>query len=411
MAYLSGACGTISNVAGFPSVLNIFAIRLGLSNFLIGVLTFSMRVGVLARLVAAPWADRYSKVKIMSWLYTCSALMLVLVSMVPLAAARYPHARFVPVLFIFLLFLVRACVNGGAAAWMPLVKEIIPPPLVARFFARLRAMLHGFRLVILIVLAFFLGSNPEYWRFQVIFIVAAVFCLGRVIFISRIRPPRPAPPKPRKWLGSFAQPLSRPDFRRFLAYSVTRTFFGSLSAGYGIVFLKRGLGEAESTVFLYSCLASLASIISLAAWARLARAKGDRYVLALTSIGLCLSALLWPLVSTTDWTCRALVMTIFFLNGVLTAGSGIAMTTTLFGLTPRRTAAGAMALCQAVVHSAGAVAPLLGGTFLALCENASPRILGLELDVYRVLFLIQAIAFLPSLPLLRSCVPTRRRPS
>lgn len=199
-------------------VLPLFALSLGASVTQLGQITALFWITDVMQFFIAPEVARHSKQRWMGVGYLLAAVITIGYLFVPLMyAARQAGAA------VTLLMLVVAAYNVilslGLAAWSPYVREMIPLKATGHFLGVLQSAGSAVILAGGVLAGLFLGSNPELWKFTVVFgvAIAAVFVRavliislpsdGAALFSDQIR---------RRWQGLFV-PLRDVRMRSFVA--------------------------------------------------------------------------------------------------------------------------------------------------------------------------------------------------
>jgi MFS family permease len=377
------------------TVFTLFLKRLGADNTQIGLTLSLLQIGVVLQLFIANAMETRGKKPFLVAGWVVVTLLSFGYVAIPWVFAAFGSAAAIYALMplVLLVALVKQVADTG---WMPLLNDVVPSDIRGRFFGKMRTIWQLATVVFLfLVSVFFAGAeSAPFWRYQVVFLVGIAASFIRIASVSRI----PEPPLP---------PVSKP-------VSLLRTIRGPLADSvYAAVYLKSSAMRYDDAhaLFTSTTVFYMGSAAALVFWGALADRAGSRPLLKINTIGLGLVRLLWLGVDGPYG--YVLVPAFFFLNGVFSAGYGIANTRYLFTIIPGAYGKTTYIVLSGVTTTlvAAAVTPL-GGYIIDGLAGYGPALAAFGLDEYRLPFVVSGVMVLISAGMLvglreRDTIPTR----
>ncbi|MHB0874742.1 MAG: MFS transporter [Anaerolineae bacterium] len=240
-------------------VLPLYALRIGASVGVLGLLNAFLWVTDIMQYLAAPAARRGSKTRWMGLWYVVAALSLTSLFVVPLLPATVPSWLPITVVLAVVL-LYNLMLSIALAAWSPYVSGVIPLSAMGEFLGRSAAIVSGGTLVASLAASAVLGSDPTLFRFYLLFAIANVAAYGRCAITFRL------PPERRRSAGSapvasgsaLLAPLRDASARRYALLVLAATVLISIPAPLFIPYLSEGLALPASLVVATRTATSLA---------------------------------------------------------------------------------------------------------------------------------------------------------
>jgi MFS family permease len=332
-----------------------------------------------------------------------------------LSAATTFAAGFVPWVFgrttlgarvlVGMLMLAIVFRQVGSTFWFPLLHDVVPEDRRGRFFGTLRACWSSSLFVATIICGWWLGENPDTWRFQTVIFFGAGLTLLRNVFVAGI-PQAHAQLADQHDFGDWRGHVERMFARRavvgFCLYMVGLGF----CAGFlrqPLVLMMKQLGLAtRDNVILFS-FPILGMVLSLLVGGRLVDSIGTRRVYFIAHVALCVVSLavvgvtLLPL-DVARWLLAGLLV----LAGGVGAVIGLATTAQFFHFAPVQGRPFFLSLGQIMIMVGPASSALLaGGLSDAAGEQWRLSLAGAQLNIFQVMLGISAFALLALLLALR----------
>lgn len=386
-AYLSTVFMIVQFFALSGSVMNLYGIKMGLSDTLIGVLNSPVHLFVLVRLFFAPAVDRWGKKIFLIPSGIISSLLICLLFLVPrLNPGEGSRAGAYLIGVLCLIFLIR---HAGLTGWFPLLQDIAPRAYIGRFFARMRMSWQTSSVIFLVAVAVYFGAAPTYAQFNVVFAVAILGGLVQIVFLLLIpEKPGAAHRQDEKAKPGLLAPLRKVAFRRILLV----TFLSSLAMGiatpFFVVFMKRSLGQGDDVVLVAACLSGVGFLATVLGWGVLCDRHGTRAIFPLSLGGLALVFFLWLAVFPGTRSAQFLPYLLYLSFGVCTAGMGIAHTRYVFGVVPQRGAARHFSLWNVSMSLAAGTGAILAGFLARAFVKAGADPVAPFWNPYKLLFVL-----------------------
>jgi len=388
--------GAISAVTGGccvgGNVLNLAVLKLGASEVYLGVLGFVTMGSWCFRVFTMSAIERVGKRRVMLLWYWVVLLFILPFVFIPYLAELWPAWACLALLLVASLGrnITYALGNTG---WFPLLQDVVPRQITGRFFANMRTGWQTASLITILVCAFFLGRNSEWWKFQIIFIFGFLAYLLRAFSIIPLaeNPPRKGRGKRPSIAARFREAFGVAEMRILIFYIVSYILAATMTEPFKIKLL-RDLGYTYRFILSATAMIGAGAIISLRPWGKLADRFGNRFIFTISHIGLFLCSLCWILVGY-NTPSRVLAFVLFFLWSLFHSGNGIAQTRYIMHAVPA-SRQNYITIINVFLSLAAGLAPLLGGLFLATSRGVSIGAGPGGFNNYDLLFIIAALLFI-----------------
>jgi len=411
----AASLGIVFFFAADGNVFTLFVKRLGASNTQIGALISLLQIFTVVQVFIAGMIERRGKKPFIigGWLVATTVTFSYVA--IPWVAEKYGAATAISWLMIAVIP-VSLARQVAAPGWMPLINDVVPAEVRGRFFGKMRIAWQAVSVAFLLfITVFFAGQGGgAFWRYQVLFLIGIAASFARVYTTAKIPE---LPPTPRKdalpvW-KALVSPFSGSVYMRYTVFSTLLTVALATSDTYTVVYLKNAPMSYNDSyaIFLSTGVFYIGSALSLWSWGILVDKVGSRPLLIITTAAMGLVRFMWLGVL---WApgIPYVIPAYYFLNGVFTAGYGIANTTYLFAISPRHYGKTTYIVTAGVVAAlvSSAMVPVGGYTIDGL--SAFHHVLAqYGLDEYRLPFIASGIMALLSVAVLfkveeRGAAPT-----
>ena len=373
--------------------VSVFALRLGGSDTLVGLLTsLPALINILFQVPAARLIDQQRNLRrtiMVSEVFL--RIPAFLIAIVPVVFARSQAAAVV--LLMAVAKIPSAVCN---VAFTTMMADIIPPRDRAQVVSVRRVLLAAATTGAVLAAGRMLDIMPFPLGYQLVFALAGatslvgVYYVGRIVIPDRVTVARPSP----KAKGQ------RPDLRRTVQGLLRqRRYVGFVLASFlyhwGLnlavplypIYRVRVLNISEGWIGVLSVVSSAVSIAGYYAWGRVARRRDWRLVLFLGALG---SAFYPVLIALSRHVGSLLIMAV--IAGVVSSAFNLGLLSGLLDVAPRSRRATYLAVFNTLISVTGFVSPLLGtaltgwlGIRIALTTATLLRLVGLVAYLY-VLF-------------------------
>ncbi|MGO9122851.1 MAG: MFS transporter, partial [Desulfomonilaceae bacterium] len=249
-----GVCSQLMDTLTSGAFLVAFALLMGASNTVIGLLAAVSPLTQLLQLPAIYLVDRTSTRKTLVVLSSLlSRVSWLIVAIIPWLV---PSHQQVDVLLIC-LFLYFGLGTISACGFNPWIRDFVPEKIMGRYFGKRMAIgtAAGSVLALLAGVGIELGNRyvPSHFvPYSALFLLGGIVGLSGVYFLSQVPEPRVTKHKPEGILKSLGQPFRDLNFRRLLIF-------------LGILFIAINLSGPFYAVYMIKRLdMSMALVIGLA---------------------------------------------------------------------------------------------------------------------------------------------------
>ncbi len=360
-----GACSQVMGSLTGGAFLVAFALMLGASNFVIGILAAAGPLSQVLQIPAIVLVDRTGLRKLLVVVNSfISRLFLLAVAFVPWFVE--PRYR-VPVLFAGLISYFGLGTLSGCAfnSWM---RDFVPQEIQGRYFGKRLAVATavGAGLTLLagfgVEVAKHFGAETQY-LYSALFVVGASFGLFGIIFLVRVPEPRLPRHEPRGLRHVLMEPLREPNFRQLVIFLGAWNFAINLAAPFFAVYMLVRLELSMGVVLTLSVASQLVNVLFFRLWGRLADRFSNKSVLGLSGLLFVLTISLWPFLTLPERHALTipLLILIHVLAGISTAGVNLCSSTIALKIAPQGRATAYLAMNALVNGIAATVAPIIAG--------------------------------------------------
>ena len=355
--YADIACQGVLAGAG-AAYLSVFAVRLGASTLLVGLL--SSLPALLLALSAIP-AGRY--VARQRRLVTAVVRFTLVFDLGYLLIAGVPWLGGLAAAAIVVIWSLAALANSVASvAFVATMAEAVPPQRRASFISTRYAIHACIAAVTLQVTGRVLTHVPFPAGYQVVFVASFVAAVSSAYALSRIRlPDQTAPPATSR--ASLAEQLrtakravrSEPAFFGYLSSATVFRLGMNLPSALYSVFWVNYLHLTDASIATVVTLNYTFTILGYYVWTRLSRRKGRAFVMAAACLGLSLYPLLTGLAQS-----ATLVYVVSAIGGFTGAGVNLAFLDVLLATVPADRRSTYVALDSGTANGMAFLGPILG---------------------------------------------------
>jgi MFS family permease len=365
MMLYDAAFVTVMGVFTTGAFLVGFALSLGASNVVVGVIA---AVGPLAQILQLPsilLIERYRKRKLLAlYAATISRAMWLLIALVPWIV---PRAYWIPS-FLVLLLVHFAAGNLAGCAWNSWVRDLVPMPVFGTFFAKRLGLATFIGAVLSVAGAIAVDEGTRQLgspmgAYSCIFVFAAASAMVSLYFIGRM--PEPVMPEPSGTTlrEILRQPLLDAKFRAVLVFLAWWNFAVNFAAPFFAVYMLRELELSMIWVIGLSVLSQMVNVAFFRLWGGLADRFSNKSVLVVAGPLFILSFLVWPFTAMPEkyFLTIPLLIGIHVLAGISTAGVTLCTGNLAFKFAPYGKATAYLAVNALVSGVMATIAPLLAG--------------------------------------------------
>ncbi|MFW6337033.1 MAG: MFS transporter [Phycisphaeraceae bacterium] len=304
----------------------------------------------------------------------------------------------------------RVSMNIGAAAWFPLLAEVVPDTIRGRFLGRMRMTWRASTTAALVLAGFWLGDDPSVSRFYPLIIAIVAVGMVRPVLFTRLPAVLPAKNAMREpILRHLGRPLRDCDFRRFTLFTMSVGFGTVIGFAYAVPYLRKDMAFPGDVTLYASLFIGIGSIVSLVYWGKLVDRLGNRFTFLLSIVGRVIAMVtlaLAPSYPQAGPAALAVAGFAFFFFGVGLSGGQMGFTVRLMHIAPVEHRAAYMNLFFTVIGIGNAVAVGVGGLLIDLLPE-QVLIRGTPVETMRIFFVGAAGWLMLTMSGLRFLPPVR----
>ena len=366
--------------------LSVFAVRLGASTFLVGLL--ASVPALILTLLSLP-AGRFvaKQPRLVPVIVRCGSAFNAAYLLVALASWLLP--RYAPQAVVVIWALASVALAFSSVAFVAALGEAVPPSRRGNVIS-IRYAIHAcVAAVTLQITGRVLTWVPFPLNYQVVFLASFLAGTGSIWIIRKMRLPEQRPPAPALAIGSTSQRwraafvalrLQAPFFRYLTSSSVFRLGMSLPNALYSVFWVKH-LHLSDGTIALAIALNYGSNVFGYYLWNKVAKRKGRAWVLAASCLGVATYPLLTGLARSS-----LLILIVSVIGGLFGAGMTVSFMDVLLATAPAEQRSSYVALDSAVGNGTAFLGPLLGsllanslGIRIALFMGFAVRVLGVGL--------------------------------
>ncbi len=364
--------GVMSQAMGIltgGAFLVAFAVKLGASNFVIGLLA---AIGPLSQLLQLPSIFLVERIRNRRAITVVAAAMSrvcwLLVALIPFVFG----AKIGIAVLLIALVLVSALGAIGGCSWNSWMRDLIPQNMLGSFFSKRMRISTGVGIVLSLLAAVYL----DYWKklmpehelegYSILFFAGLVAGAFGVYFLAKT-PEKKMPVSTEKpaIMKILLQPFRDENFRKLIAFMCSWNFAVNLAGPFFMVYMLKRLGLSMSFIIGLSIVSQVMNFAFLKVWGRYTDRFSNKSVLAICGPLFILSILAWTFTTMPEryFLTIPLLVVIHIVMGLASAGVSLASGNISMKLAPEGQATAYLATNTIANSIAAGVAPILGGKF------------------------------------------------
>jgi MFS family permease len=359
-AYSGGTAALTSGV-----ILAAFALHLGASNLMIGILASAPFLTQLLQIPAVLLVEHSRARKRIAVLTSIVGRLMLIV----MAATAFTAGTAALLIFLAAQYILCGLSAVGSCAWNAWIRDLAPENRLGRVFARRTGWTAAISMIGGLTAALVLEQTPDNssarsLAFAGMFLVGCITGLISARIVSLMPEPQMPPPDERIRFGQLLRaPFADPNFARLMAFVASWQFAVNLATPFFTVFIVEQLRFDVSFVMVLSAVSQLANLLALRTWGHLSDRFSNKSVLLVCGpvYILCIVAM----IGASQISDRQLVLVwlgvLHALMGAAVAGVTLSSTNIALKLSPRGSATAYIAANALATALAAGIAPILGG--------------------------------------------------
>ena len=396
-AILTAMLHTIGATCLLGSTLQLYCLSLGADDLYLGMLNFAIWGGAPFLLLGITLMRRFGKRRILVfWAGIMPAVCMAFAAILPLMW-KFGWISSTWILYWLLAAtLMRSVTDSiGGAGWFPVLQDNVPSRITGKFFGTFRMYWQSCVLVTALLVAWFLGNEPTWWKFCIVFAIGEVCFIIKIYFLKQLRE-KPLPREPENLPSSLSvlkRAIADPRTRSFLGYILLYEIPAYMCLPFQIKYLKE-LGYSAGYIVAATAMVSVGAILSLRFWGKLADRYGNRSVFGISHVGIMIVLAGWILVGHNVFS-SVFVFMLYAGWAIFQSANSIAQTRHMFHTVPESDQSN-LVIINAFLFLSIALAPLISGLFLKLSANWHFESGGLSINNYHMLFILaSALVLIP----------------
>ncbi len=365
MLLLDGIASQTMGVFTTGAFLVAFALHLGASNVVIGLIAAIQPLSQVIQVPAIYLVARYRKRRTLVVL-SCIASRLpwFLVAAIPFIV---PPAGRLPVLLLALCiyFGLGAIANCSYNSWM---RDFIPERIMGSYFAKRMTLSTAVGAFLCLVSGFAVDiyhdkTGDVMGIYSIYFVIGGVAGLIGTLFLSRIPEPEMTGQHVSGLYETLSAPFRHANFRNLIAFLGLWNLAINFAAPFFTVYMLSRLGLSMGYVLALSVLSQIMNVLFFRLWGNLADRFSNKSVLSVSGSAFVISFLLWPFTTLPESHSMTLplLVGIHVLAGISTAGVALCSSNIALKAAPRGQATAFLAVNGLVTGIAATIAPICGG--------------------------------------------------
>jgi len=346
-----------------------FAVKLGASNFVIGLLA---AIGPLSQLLQLPSIFLVEKIRNRRLITVVAAgLSRLCWLIIALSPFIFPAKIAIAVLLI-LLIAVSAFGAVSGCSWNSWMRDLIPENIMGSFFSKRMRIATGVGIALSILAAVYLDfwkkqfADQELAGYSILFLFG--FAAGIIGLLFLAKTPETKMPQileKQKILKLLSQPFRDENFRKLIAFMCSWNFAVNLAGPFFMVYMLKRLGLSMSFIIGLSIVSQVFNFLFLKLWGRFTDRFSNKSVLAISGPLFILSILAWTFTTMPEkyFLTIPLLVVIHVVMGLSSAGVSLASGNISLKLAPKGQATAYLAANTIANSIAAGIAPILGGKF------------------------------------------------
>ncbi len=349
------------------AILTAFAIELGASNFLIGLLAAIPHLSQLAQLPAMFTVDRVkSRRAVYTWSgYVARPMFLVIALTVFLPSNELALA------VIVIAFTLRYVAGAYlSCAWNTWMRDLVPDEVMGRVFGERQKKMIGIGMVVSLLAAGFIDGWgrftpwPPTYAYAIVYTLAFFGGMYAVVTSQRISD---VPAKPHEHtthlLTRLREPFRNRNFRRLMVFHGSWNFAVNLAAPFFTVHMLRTMNLDLIVVIALATLSQAAAYFTVTHWGDVADRFSNKAVLRVCAPLFITCIFLWTFTTMPDVHVLTYPLLVFIhlATGLANAGVSLASGNISLKLAPKGNATGYLATSSMVNATAAGTAAMVGG--------------------------------------------------
>ena len=341
------------------------ALLMGASNFQIGLLAALPTFTNLFQLISIWLVRKYNNRRAIAVICALFARVPLIIAGIIALTAKTQTSVEVLITFLFFYYLFGSIAGPSWNAWM---KDLVPEKKLGTYFSKRATLTQTLNVILSILLALlvdYIKTNyPAYQLsiYAIMFIAAGCIGIAGAFILSKAPEPQRIFEKDNLF-RLLKKPLKDPNFLRLLIFNSIWVFAINLAAPFFTVYLLRELAYPISYIIILGIISQLFSIFAVRSWGEFADRYSNKTIIGISAPIYIFCIILWCFVGiyTHLYSNMILLVGIYILTGISTAGVNLSMTNIGLKLAPKEESIIYLSAKNIFTAFFSTIAPLIGG--------------------------------------------------
>ena len=352
-----------------------FAVSLGASNFVIGLLAAIGPLSQLLQLPAVLLVEKVRNRRLITIVAAGTSRMCWVI--IALGAILFEARTGIWILLVFLAVLSAFSSTAGCS-WNSWMRDLVPDKILGSYFSKRMTISVGVGIIVSLVAAVFLDfwgdafPEREVEGYSLLLAVGAGIGFLGLYYLSRVPEPRlPASEGHKRIWRLLSRPFYDGNYRKLIAFMGSWNFAVNLAAPFFMVYMLKRLGLSMSLIIVLSIVSQVMHFLFLRLWGKYTDRFSNKSVLAISGPLFILSIMAWTFTTLPEryFLTIPLLFAIHVVMGVAGAGVTLASGNISLKLAPKGEATAYLATNTVVNSIAAGIAPILGGKLADFLEG------------------------------------------
>jgi len=358
------ATEAMASLAG-GAFLVAFALKMGATNFQIGLLAALPTIANIFQLVSIWLVQRYNNrraIAVIASVFARSPLFII--ALLPFLVSPATGLK----VLVFLLFIHYFIGSVSGMSWNSWMKDMIPEKVLGSFYSHRNRLTQIVSVTLSIAVALMLDyvrtnyADKEVMAYSIMFLIAGVFGFLGTYFLSKV-------PEPKSHLVNenifklVKKPLKDKNFRKFLVFNSFWAFSLNFATPFFTIYLMKTIQLPLSYIIGLGVLNQVSGIVFVKLWGRYSDKYSNKTIIRICAPVYIACIFAWTfttLPSVHIFTIPLLVIIHVFM-GISMAGINLGLHNIGIKLAPKGEAIIYMSARTMIISLFPAIAPLIGG--------------------------------------------------
>ncbi|MFN4226657.1 MAG: MFS transporter [Candidatus Ratteibacteria bacterium] len=390
----------------FGSIFLLFLTELGIPKYKIGILlSFLPFFGIIAPFLSS-YVEYFGSKKTFLICFGIRKFVILSLVLLPLIIDRFGRETGINfiVFNISLFAFLRAFGETGYYAW---AKEFIPDNLRGKYVAIQNIITNIAGIFAVSFGSYVIGKKEGIEKYLYLIVVAFVFGILSVYFMSFVPFGEPKKQKPSLNFKKVLKPLIDKNFLYFL-FALGISLFGCSLMSFIPIFVREKLCFSSKTVVFLDNATILGSILIVSIWGSLGDRFGGRPVIVLSLFFYSIVVFLWLTLKRDMPSILNFTFLLYFLSGATLPGRTIGDYRFLYtSILQNVDVIYYTSIFYAWIGIFQGISPIFAGYLLERFKNFDFYFLGKYFDIYSILFLINLICQISAIIIYRKVKPDK----